>query len=67
MYFVKSIYFLDNIGISELTHLPYCRIYASVNWVSIGSDNDLSPIQHQGGLFSIGPLAEQISVKCLSK
>ena len=26
---------------------PYCRIYASVNWVSIGLDNGLSPIRHQ--------------------
>ena len=32
---------------SPLTHLPQCRIYASVNWVSIGSDNGLSPVQHQ--------------------
>ena len=26
---------------------PWCRIYASVNRVSIGSDNGLSPIQRQ--------------------
>ena len=26
---------------------PYCRIYASVDQVSIGSDNGLSPIRHQ--------------------
>ena len=26
---------------------PLCRIYASVNWVSIGSDNGLSPIRLQ--------------------
>ena len=30
-----------------LTHLPLCRIYASMNCVSIGSDNDLSPIRRQ--------------------
>ena len=26
---------------------PYCRIYPSINWVSIGSDNGLSPIRRQ--------------------
>ena len=26
---------------------PLCRIYASVNWGSIGSDNGLSPIGRQ--------------------
>ena len=46
-----------------LTHLPLVpHIYASVNWVSCGSDNGLSPIQRQAiietnaGLLSIGPL-----------
>ena len=29
-----------------LTHLPQRRIYASVNPISIGSDNGLSPIRH---------------------
>ena len=32
---------------SVLTHFPQCRIYASVNRVSICSDNGLSPIRHQ--------------------
>ena len=27
--------------------LPKCRIYASVNWVTIGSDNGLSPVRRQ--------------------
>ena len=31
----------------ELTHLPLFCIYASVNRVSIGSDNGLLQIQHQ--------------------
>ena len=41
---------------------PYCRIYASVNWVSISSGNGLSPVRHQAiiwtntGLLSIGLL-----------
>ena len=45
-----------------LTHPPSCRIYASVNWVSIGSDNGLSPIRRQAiiqtnaDLLAIGPL-----------
>ena len=26
---------------------PYCLIYASVNWVSIGSGNDLLPVRRQ--------------------
>ena len=43
------------------------RIYASVNWVSIGSDNGLSPIRRQdiiltnAGLLSIGPLGTNFS------
>ena len=33
---------------SQVTHLPLVlHIYASVNWHSIGSDNDLSPIWRQ--------------------
>ena len=41
--------------------------YASVNWVSIGSDNGLSPIRRQAiiltnaGLLSIGPLGTNFS------
>ena len=46
---------------------PPCRIYASLNPVSIGSDNGLSSIRHQAiiqtkaGLLSIGPLATNFS------
>ena len=51
----------------ELTHLPLCRIYASVNWVSIGSGNGLSPVRRQAitrtnaGLLSIGLMATNFS------
>ena len=31
----------------KLTHFPLCRIYASMNKVSIGSDNYLSPDRRQ--------------------
>ena len=47
---------------NELTHLPQCRIYVSVNWVSIGSGNGLLPVWHQAtartnaDLLSIGTL-----------
>ena len=37
----------DTNTVDFLTHPPYCRIYAPVNWVSIGSDNSLSPIRPQ--------------------
>ena len=33
--------------IYDLTHLRLVRIYASVNRVSIGSDNGLSPVRRQ--------------------
>ena len=53
----------------EMTQLisPWCRIYASVNRVGIGSDNDLSPILHQAiswphtGLLPIGPSGTNFS------
>ena len=51
----------------KLTHLPRCRIYASVNWVNIGSDNGLSPVRHQAitwtsaGLLPIGLLGTNCS------
>ena len=38
--------------VGELTHLPYCRIYASVNWISIGSDNGLSPDRRQAIIWN---------------
>ena len=54
---------MKSIVISGLAQqLLYQRIYASVNRVSIGSDNGLSPIRRQtinstnGGLLSIDPL-----------
>ena len=31
----------------ELTHLPQCRIYGTINQASIDSDNGSSPIRHQ--------------------
>ena len=35
-------------GRDELSRLPLVPyIYASVNWVSIGSDNGLSPVRRQ--------------------
>ena len=46
---------------------PLCRIYASVNWVTNGSDNGLSPtrrqaiIQTNAVLVSIGPSETNIS------
>ena len=46
---------------------PWCRIYVSVNWVSIGSDNGLSPVRRQAiawttaHLLSIGPLETNFS------
>ena len=51
-----SIHSADKISIvldqlhTEILHQlisPWCRIYASVNEVSIGSDNGLSPIRRQ--------------------
>ena len=48
-----------------LTHLP--RIYASVNWVSIGSNNGLSPDRRQAiiwtnaGILLIAPLVTNFS------
>ena len=45
---------------------PQCRKYASVIQISIGSENDLSPIRRQAirtnaGLLSIGPLGTNFS------
>ena len=51
----------------RLTPLPQCRFYASVNWVSIGSDNGLSPGRRQAiawtnaGLLLNGPLGINFS------
>ena len=49
------------------TYLPKCRIYASMNWVNIGSGNSYSPVRHQAitwcnaGVFSFGPLGTNLS------
>ena len=46
---------------------PWCRIYASVNWVSTVSDNGLAPVRRQAitwtntDLLSIGPLETNFS------
>ena len=56
-------------GISHYLKLisPLCRIYATVNWVSIGSDNGLSPVRRQAitwtnaDLLSIGPFRTNFS------
>ena len=46
---------------------PYCCIHASVNWISIGSGNGLSPIRHQAitwtnaHLLSIGSFGTNFS------
>ena len=46
---------------------PQCRIYATMNWVSTGSGNGLSPVRHQAitrtnaGIFSIGLLGANIN------
>ena len=42
---------------NSLNHLPKCHIYASVEWVSIGSGNGLLPIAAQ-------PLSEPILTYC---
>ena len=45
---------------------PKCCIYASVNWVCIGSDNGLSPVRRQAitwtnaNLFSVWPLGTHL-------
>ena len=50
-----------------LAHLPKCRIYASVNGVSIGSGNGLSPVRRQtitwtnADVLSIWPLRTNFS------
>ena len=46
---------------------PYRRIYASMNWVSIGSGNGLSPVRRQAitrtnaDILSIGPLGTKFN------
>ena len=43
----------NNVSVNlSLLISPGCRIYASVNWVSIGSDNDLSPGRHQAIIWT---------------
>ena len=49
-------------GTHGLTYFPQVRIYASLNWVNIGSDKGLPPGRRQGiiwanvGILSIEPL-----------
>ena len=46
----KSVFFLCVHGCLVCTlfaYLPQCPIYASMNWVNIGSGNGLLPVQHQ--------------------
>ena len=54
--------------VSHLTHLPDCRIYASVNLVSTGYDNNLSPIRDKAwlsaDLLSIGLFGTRFSEIC---
>ena len=51
----------------EQINLHCFNIYVSVNWVSIGSGNGLSPVRRQaitwtnGDLLSIGPLGINFS------
>ena len=40
---------------NDLTHLPWCRIYASVNWVIINSGNGLSPVRRQATTWTNAP------------
>ena len=46
---------------------PWCRLYASLNRVNIGSDNGLLPIWHQAiiytiaGIYSVGTLGTNFS------
>ena len=58
----------------SFTHFPLVPIYVSVNWVSIGSSNGLSPVWRQAsiwtndGLLLIGPLGAnlgEIQIKML--
>ena len=48
----------ETLFVLVLTHLPYCRIYASVNRVSVSWDNVLSPFRRQAwttaGILLIG-------------
>ena len=54
--------------ISELAHLPWCRICASMKWVNLGSGNGLSPNRRQAitwtnaDLLSTGPFGTNDSV-----
>ena len=54
-------------NLSDYLTSPWCRKYASVNRIGIGSDNGLSHIRRQAiiwtdaGLLSIGPLGTKFS------
>ena len=47
-----SINILYSYNVLLLTHLPMCRVYASVNWVNNGSDNGLSPGRRQAIIWT---------------
>ena len=63
---------MASLGPNELTHLPQCRIYTSVNWVCIGSGNGLSPVRRQAiiwtnaGLLWIGLLGTNFNAIWIS-
>ena len=70
----KQTYFCVVIAVTAIA--PWCHIYASVNRVSIDSDDGLSPIRRQAiiytntGLLFIGPLGiifNEISIKIKNK
>ena len=61
---------IDDVGCSGRHQCPQCaqcRIYASVNWVTISSGTGLSPVRHQAitwtsaGLLSFEPLGIKFS------
>ena len=39
-------------AMSKPNIFPECRIYASVNWISIGSDNGLAQIRRQAIIWT---------------
>ena len=44
------------------SYLPLCLIYASLNWIIIGSDNGLSPVRRQAIIYTkddIVPISPQ--------
>ena len=64
---ISTISDIHDDGLSDYLISPWRRKYASVNRISIGSDNGLSQIRRQAiiwtdaGLSSIGPLGTKFS------